>query len=85
MLLSESSDKAIHWAQFLQENLTDLEGILTTGLVSAGDQNIFDIASEAGGVFRYELIRANGSTALSSWAGDLNQFSKTLDFCKALN
>ena len=73
LLLSDSSDKALHWAQFLQEHLTDLDDILASGLVSAEDQNIFDFASDAGGVFRFELIRPDGSTALSSWAGDLNQ------------
>ena len=73
LLLSDSSDKALHWAQFLQEHLTDLDDILASGLVSAEDQNIFDFASDAGGVFRFELIRPDGSTALSSWPATLTR------------
>ncbi|NNE82416.1 MAG: response regulator [Alphaproteobacteria bacterium] len=84
LLLSESSDKALHWAHFLQDNLSDLDDILSSGLVSADDQNIFDFASEAGGVFRFELIRPDGSTALSSWAGDLNQIEKPKFFAQVL-
>ena len=51
-------------------------------MVSADDQNVFDFASEAGDVFQYELIRADGSTALSSWAGDLNQSDNTVNLAK---
>ena len=84
LLLEESSDKAIRWAQFLKENVTGLEEILSSGLVSAEDQRVFDFAREAGGVFRFEVIRPNGMTALSSWAGDFKKSDQTVEVTKAI-
>ncbi|MFQ5775085.1 MAG: ATP-binding protein [Kiloniellaceae bacterium] len=73
LLESEASATGLHWARFLQDNLANLDEILRYGLVSAGDQRVFDFASEAGRVFRYELIRPDGVSALSSWAGDFRR------------
>jgi len=70
LLETEASATAIHWAKFLEENLTDIHEILASGLVSARDQQVFRFASEAGRVYRYQVIRPDGVTALSSWAGD---------------
>ena len=73
LLKAEASAAAIHWAMFLQEHLSELDEILSDGLVSARDQRVFDFASEAGRVIRYEVIRADGITAHSSWAGDFKK------------
>jgi PAS domain S-box-containing protein len=85
LLLQESSDKAVRWAQFLQDNVKGLDEILSSGLVSADDQRIFDFAREAGGVFRFEVIRPNGMTALSSWAGDLKNPDQIAEIVKAIS
>jgi PAS domain S-box-containing protein len=73
LLRNETSATAIHWATFLEDHLSELDEILGDGLVSAGDQRVFDFASQAGRVFRYEVIRPDGVTALSSWAGDFSK------------
>ena len=75
LLEAETSATAIHWARFLQEHLSELDEILSDGLVSAQDQRVFDFASEAGRVIRYEVIRPDGVIALSSWAGDFRKSS----------
>ena len=80
LLKVEASTTAIHWAHFLQENISHLDDILTIGLISAEDQQLFDFASEAGGVVRYQVIRPDGVIALSSWAGDFNQSYASPEF-----
>ncbi len=70
LLETESSATAIHWANFLQQHLTDLDDIVSNGLVSASDRRVFNFATAAGGVTHYEVIRPDGITALSSRAGD---------------
>ena len=80
LLKVEASAAAIHWAEFLQQNINNLDDILTIGLISAEDQQLFDFASEAGGVVRYQVIRSDGVIALSSWAGDFNQSYENPDF-----
>ncbi|MFQ6017924.1 MAG: ATP-binding protein [Kiloniellaceae bacterium] len=79
LLEAEASATAIHWAKFLQDHLSELDEILSSGLISSQDQRLFDFASEAGRVFRYEVIRPDGITALSSWAGDYRK-SNTEDY-----
>ncbi len=70
LLKEEAASTAIHWATFLEDNLANLDEILSSGLVGQPDQRLFDFASQAGGVSSYEVIRPNGMVALSSWAGD---------------
>jgi PAS domain S-box-containing protein len=72
-LKSEAATTAIHWATFLEDHLTNLDEILSVGLVGRSDQRLLDFASDAGGLSSYEIIRANGIVALSSWAGDVGQ------------
>ena len=79
LLKIEATATAIHWATFLQENLLELDEILRDGLVSAKDQRVFNFASQAGRVFRYEVIRSDGVIALSSWAGDFHKSDATVD------
>jgi signal transduction histidine kinase len=73
LLRTEAAATAIHWATFLQNNLSDIREILSIGLVSQDDQRVFDFASEAGRVVRYQVIRPDGIVALSSWAGDFRK------------
>ena len=84
LLQIEATATAIHWATFLQENLLELDEILRDGLVSAKDQRVFDFASQAGRVFRYEVIRSDGVTALSSWAGDFQKSNPTVDLSEVI-
>lgn len=84
LLEDEASATAIHWATFLQENLSELHTILRTGLISLDDQRVFDFASAAGGVFRYEVIRSDGVTAFSSWAGDFRKTNTEVDLSAVL-
>ena len=85
LLESEASATAIHWARFLQDQVSEFDEILSSGLVTAGDQRVFDFASRAGRVFSYEIIRPDGTTALSSWVGffgrryDAAAFSRVLE------
>jgi len=84
LLKAEASATAIHWATFLQEHLSELDEILSDGLVSARDQRVFDFASDAGRVIRYEVIRADGITAHSSWAGDFKKSSVEDDLSRVM-
>ena len=70
LLKSEAVGAAVHWAEFLQTRLGDLDGILTAGLVSEGDRRTLDFASAAGRVRDYQVIRPDGVVAMSSWSGD---------------
>jgi PAS domain S-box-containing protein len=73
LLESEASATAIHWARFLEAQITEFDEILSKGLVTARDQRVFDFASRAGRVFSYEIIRPDGGTALSSWIGNFGK------------
>ena len=73
LLESEASATAIHWARFLEDQITEFDEILSKGLVTARDQRVFDFAGRAGRVFSYEIIRPDGGTALSSWIGNFGQ------------
>ncbi len=69
LLRREALHTSTHWTGFIERHLTELEPILSSGLVGAEDRALFEFASEAGGILRYELVRGDGVTALSSWAG----------------
>jgi PAS domain S-box-containing protein len=73
LLESEASATAIHWARFLEDQITEFDEILSKGLVTARDQRVFDFASRAGRVFSYEIIRPDGGIALSSWIGNFGK------------
>ena len=73
LLKVEASSTALHWAKFLEDNISNLDEILEIGLISREDQRAFDFASEAGGVVRYQVISPDGVIALSSWAGDFQR------------
>ena len=49
----EALAAAVKWAVFIQDNLSDLDGLLIGDPVTASDQRVFEIASIAGNVFRY--------------------------------
>jgi PAS domain S-box-containing protein len=70
LLKSEAVGAAVHWAEFLQTRLGDLDGILAAGLVSEDDRRTLDFASAAGRVRDYQVIRPDGVVAMSSWSGD---------------
>ena len=90
LLESEASATAIHWARFLQDQVSEFDEILSSGLVTAGDQRVFDFASRAGRVFSYEIIQPDGAIALSSWIGNFGRpydkevFSRVLETQKPL-
>jgi PAS domain S-box-containing protein len=70
MLESEAVRAAVHWAEFLQTRLGDLDEILVAGLVSENDRRTLDFAGAAGDVRDYQVIRPDGIVALSSWSGN---------------
>ena len=70
LLETEALGAAVHWAEFLQTRLRDLEEILAAGLVSEDDRRTLDFAGAAGDVRDYQVIRPDGIVALSSWSGD---------------
>ncbi len=76
LLKSEAIGAAVHWAEFLQNRLGDLDEILAAGLVSEDDRRTLDFAGAAGRVRDYQVIRPDGVVALSSWSGD---FRGTID------
>jgi len=79
LLESEASATAIHWARFLQDEVSEFDGILSSGMITASDQRVFDFASRAGRVFSYEIIRPDGVVALSSWVGNFGlQYDKAV-------
>ena len=71
LLKSEATATAIHWADFLEHNLSDLGEIMAAGLISQSDQRVFDFAREAGRVMSHQVIKPDGVVALSSWSGDI--------------
>ena len=79
VLLDESSERAVGWARFLQDNLSGLDEILMSGLISAEDQQVLDFSRQAGGVLRYEFLTSGGVTVHSSWAGDLTKPAHYVD------
>jgi PAS domain S-box-containing protein len=76
LLKSEAAGAAVHWAEFLQTRLHDLDEILAAGLVSEKDRQTLDFAGAAGRVRDYQVIRPDGIVAMSSWSGD---FRGTID------
>ena len=84
LLESEASATAIHWAKFLQDQISEFDEILDKGLVTARDQRVFDFASRAGRVFSYEIIRPDGVTALSSWIGNFGRRYNKAAFTKVI-
>src|SRR3546814_4583245 len=70
LLRTTATGAAVHWAEFLQSRLRGLNEILAAGLVTEEDQRIFEFAGAAGGVRDYQVFRADGLVALSSWSGD---------------
>src|SRR3546814_10407019 len=70
LLRTTATGAAVHWAEFLQSRLRGLDEILAAGLVTEEDQRIFEFAGAAGGVRDYQVFRADGLVALSSWSGD---------------
>jgi PAS domain S-box-containing protein len=70
LLKNEATGTAVHWARFLQTRLLALDEILSAGLISEADRQIFDFASAAGAVRDYQVIRPDGIVAMSSWSGD---------------
>ncbi|MHA1600711.1 MAG: ATP-binding protein [Alphaproteobacteria bacterium] len=84
LLESEASATAIHWARFLQDQVSEFDDILSSGMVTAGDLRVFDFASRAGRVFSYEIIRPDGVTALSSWVGSFGRHYDKAAFSQVL-
>jgi len=84
LLESEASATAIHWARFLQHEVSEFDEILSSGLVAARDQRVFDFASRAGRVFSYEIIRPDGAVALSSWVGNFGRRYDKAAFSRVL-
>ena len=70
LIKSTATNAAVHWAEFLQARLRGLDEILSAGLVSEGDQQIFEFAGAAGGLRDYQVIRRDGLVAFSNWSGN---------------
>ncbi len=70
ILRRDAESTALHWAKFLQRNLTGLDGLLKAGLVTQADRVTFDFASDAGGVLHYQVFTKDGTVAFSSRSGD---------------
>ncbi len=71
MLRNRAEFEATHWAGFLQARLSNLPGILTTGSITAADEELLAFASEAGGIFRYKIFDADGMIIAASRKEDL--------------
>ena len=71
LLENEALESAVKWATFIHDNVSDLDDILAGNPISEVDQRVFELASQAGNVFRYKLFRADGVTVFASRASDL--------------
>ncbi len=69
----EALDGAVKWAVFIQDNLSDLDGLLIGDPISASDQRVFDIASNTGDVFRYKVFGPDGLIVFASRASDVGK------------
>ena len=72
-LEKEALDGAVKWAVFIQDNLSDLDGLLIGNPISASDQRVFDIASNTGDVFRYKVFGPDGLIVFASRANDVGK------------
>lgn len=84
LLEDEASQTAIHWARFLRNEVLEFDEILSSGIVTASDQRVFNFTNRAGRVFGYEIIRPDGVVALSSWVGNFGQRYDKAAFSQAL-
>lgn len=75
MLTDEAEREGVHWATFLQNNFTDLESVLESGVISAEDQRLLLFASEAGRTFRYKIFNAEGTIVVASRPDDLGKIN----------
>lgn len=70
ILKKEGRYTAVHWAQYLENNLRGLDGLLSAGLITNEDRMTFDFATATGNVLNYQILDERGAVAFSSWSGD---------------
>lgn len=70
ILKKEGQGTAVHWAQYLENNLRGLDGLLSAGLITNEDRMTFDFATATGSVLNYQILDERGAVAFSSWSGD---------------
>lgn len=66
LLRAEARAGAVHWLDFLQENTSDLEGLLAGRPPGAADRVVLGLARDVGPVFRYGLFDAAGALRFTS-------------------
>jgi PAS domain S-box-containing protein len=71
LLENEALESAVKWATFIHDNVSDLDDILSGNPISEADRHMFELASQAGNVFRYKLFRSDGVIVFASRASDL--------------
>lgn len=72
-LRTESRAASVRMAEFLRQNLSDLDGILTHGRLTVEDRALFRHAARMGGVFRYKLFSSDGRIVHASRPEDVGK------------
>ena len=70
LLRDDALDTAVAWAEFLKDNVTDLDRLLATGKVSDDSLAFFEMARDVGRVFRYHIFDPQGGIVFSSRAAE---------------
>jgi diguanylate cyclase (GGDEF)-like protein len=66
LLRDDARSTAVAWAEFLKDNVADLDQLLETGEVSPESLAFFRIATKFGRVFRYHIFDPSGRIVVSS-------------------
>ena len=66
VLHDDAREQALHWAQYIERNLSDLDGIIAGNEISSEDERILTLARDAGNIFRYHIFDRSGRIMFSS-------------------
>ena len=67
-----SAEMTIRWAEFLRENLTGLDRILTSHLIEEPDRRVLELTGPVSGVLRFVIFDPDGTIVLSTGAGGVD-------------
>lgn len=71
LLIRNATNQAVHWANYLERNMSDLDRVLNEGRLTSRDEDLLATALDAGNMFRYKIFDANGVIVLASRPRDL--------------
>jgi len=73
LLVQQATSDAIRWANFIAVRSPNIKAELVQGRISKQTRDALELASQAGGVFRFKLFDPNGVIVHASRPGDLGE------------